>query len=83
MNKAKKFGLGLGTLALAYVVAPLASYAQEFSTSTAAETVTDTITDVSVIIAAVVGAIVGLLAALIGLGWGIRKFQRHVSGRKF
>jgi len=34
-------------------------------------------------IAAVVASIVGLLAALIGLRWGISRFMRWVSGRKF
>jgi len=30
-----------------------------------------------------VPTILVLLAALIGLGWGVRKFMKWVSGRKF
>lgn len=69
--------------ALAVVVLPSLASAQEFSTSTAETTVTGLIADISVIIAAVVTSIVGLYAALIGLGWGKRKIQQHVTGRKF
>jgi len=27
--------------------------------------------------------ILGVLAALLGLGYGVRKFRRYISGRKF
>lgn len=59
------------------------AYAAEFSTSTAAQAVNDAISNTSATIYSVVPVILGLLAALIGLGWGVRKFKAHVSGKKF
>jgi len=64
------------------VLAPALSFAQ-FSTTTAITTVTNAVTDTGTIIAGVVGVIIGLMVALIGLGWGVRKIQKHVTGRKF
>jgi len=58
------------------------AYAQ-YATTTAAENVNTAISDVGATIGSVVPTILVLLAALIGLGWGVRKFMRHVSGRKF
>jgi len=54
-----------------------------YSTSTAASAVTTNIADVGATIGAVVPTILLLMAALIGLGWGVRKFRQHVSGKKF
>lgn len=80
-NFAQKAGLAIGAgLVLAF---PFLANAQAYSTSTAVTSVTGNISDVASIIGGVVGAILALMAALIGLGWGVRKFQRHVSGRKF
>jgi len=61
---------------------PLLAHAQ-YSTTTAAGDVTAAIGDVGSVIGIVIPVILGLLAALIGLGWGVRKFKAHVSGRKF
>jgi len=54
-----------------------------FSTSTAGTTISSMITDVALIIGGVVGTILALYSALVGLGWGVRKFRRYVSGKKF
>lgn len=40
-------------------------------------------TDIGTVMAFVIPAILTLAIALVGLGWGWRKFQRYVSGRKF
>jgi len=57
--------------------------AQAYSTSTAASSVTTLVSDVSAVITQVVVVILALLAALLGLGWGVRKFKRYITGRKF
>lgn len=54
-----------------------------YSTSTAVTDVNTAIGAVGDTIGGVVPTILVLLAALIGLGWGVRKFKAHVSGRKF
>jgi len=54
-----------------------------FATTTAVSTVTDLITQLGLVIAGVVVAIMGLYAALLGLGWGIQKLRRYITGRKF
>jgi len=55
----------------------------QYSTSTAAASV-DTVTNgVGAMFAQNIPVMLVIMIALIGLGWGIRKFQRHVSGRKF
>jgi len=54
-----------------------------YSTTTAATAVTGLVSDVGSQLATVIPVILVLLAALIGLGWGVRKFMRHVSGKKF
>jgi len=55
----------------------------QYSTSTAAASV-DTVTNgVGSMFAQNIPVMLVIMIALIGLGWGIRKFQRHVSGRKF
>lgn len=58
------------------------AYAQ-YSTTTAATDVGTAIADVGSTIGANIPQILALLAALIGLGWGVRKFMKWVSGRKF
>lgn len=55
----------------------------QYSTTTASTNVISNINDVGATIGAVVPTILVLMAALIGLGWGVRKFRQHVSGRKF
>jgi len=55
----------------------------QYSTTTAAAAVVQNINDVGATIGAVVPTILLLMAALIGLGWGVRKFRKHVSGKKF
>jgi len=55
----------------------------QYSTSTAAASV-DTVTNgVGSMFAQNIPVMLVIMIALIGLGWGIRKFQKHVSGRKF
>jgi len=54
-----------------------------YSTTTAAGDVNTAIADVGSTIGLTVPTILGLLAALIGLGWGVRKFVKWVSGKKF
>jgi len=77
-KKEKLFLAVAGALALASQVG-----AEAFSTSTAPTIVNSLISDVALIIGAVVGTILGLLAALMGLGWGVKKFRRYITGRKF
>jgi len=55
----------------------------QYSTTTAAANV-DTVTNgVGTMFAQNIPVMLVIMIALIGLGWGIRKFQKHVSGRKF
>jgi len=55
----------------------------QYSTSTAAASV-DTVTNgVGSMFAQNIPVMLVIMIALIGLGWGVRKFQKHVSGRKF
>jgi len=54
-----------------------------YSTTTAAAAVTGLVSDVGSQFSTIIPVILVLLAALIGLGWGVRKFKAHVSGRKF
>jgi len=55
----------------------------QYSTTTAAASV-DTVTNgVGTMFAQNIPVMLVIMIALIGLGWGIRKFQKHVSGRKF
>jgi len=66
---------------LSFFFVPVA--AAQYSTTTAAADVNTAIANVGSTIGTVVPVILVLLAALIGLGWGVRKFRQHVSGRKF
>jgi len=55
----------------------------QYSTTTAAAQV-DTITNgVGAMFSQNIPVMLTIVIALIGLGWGLRKFQKHVSGRKF
>lgn len=55
----------------------------QYSTTTAAASV-DTVTNgVGAMFGQNIPVMLIILIALTGLGWGIRKFQKHVSGRKF
>jgi len=75
----KKIGIALGSF---LGLAPLAAFAQ-YSTSTAASQV-DTVTNgVGAMFAQNIPTMLVIMIALIGLGWGVRKFQKHVSGKKF
>jgi len=58
------------------------AYAQ-YSTSTAVTDQNALVADVGSTLQGEIPVILALLAALIGLGWGVRKFMRHVSGKKF
>jgi len=74
---------GVVTALALTVMASAVTYASELSTSTAISAVNALKTDVGLTMGEVITGILGLLAALIGLGWGVRKFMRWVSGRKF
>jgi len=55
----------------------------QYSTSTAAAQV-DTLTNgVGAMFSQNIPTMIIIMIALIGLGWGVRKFQKHVSGKKF
>ena len=55
----------------------------QYSTTTAAAQV-DTITNgVGAMFTQNIPVMLVIMIALIGLGWGVRKFQKHVSGKKF
>jgi len=82
-NMFKKIGYTVAGVALTLSTGAVAFADTAFGTSTAPGVITGVITDVAVIIGAVVVTILSLYAALVGLGWGIRKFRRYVSGNKF
>lgn len=67
---------------LGMAVMPFLAHAQ-YATTTASDSVNTLNADVGATIGATVPEILALLAALIGLGWGVRKFMKWVSGRKF
>jgi len=71
--------LGFGAMAGTALVA----HGQAFSTTTAVTTITSMISDTALIIGGVIVAILALYTALVGLGWGKRKFSKHVTGKKF
>jgi len=58
------------------------AYAQ-YSTTTAAANVDTVVNGVGSMFAQNIPVMLVIMIALIGLGWGVRKFQKHVSGRKF
>jgi len=55
----------------------------QYSTTTAAANVDSVTNGVGAMFAQNIPVMLVIMIALIGLGWGIRKFQKHVSGRKF
>jgi len=67
---------------IATVVAPFLAFA-DYATTTAITDVNTNISDVGSTIGGITPKLLALMAALIGLGWGVRKFRQHVSGRKF
>jgi len=79
VNKAK---ITVAASGIASLFLPMLAHAQ-YATSSAVTDVNNVIADVGSTIGGVVPTILVLLAALIGLGWGVRKFMRHVSGKKF
>jgi len=83
MNKTiARFG-GVSLAVLGVTLASAAHAQSAFGTTTAATSINDLTSAVAVIIGAVIGAILTLLAGLMGLGWGKRKVQGHITGRKF
>jgi len=83
MNTLKaKLIAGSGVVMTALTLAISSAHAQ-FSTTTAVTAVNTVVSDTGTIIGQVVVTILALMTALIGLGWGVRKFKRYVSGRKF
>jgi len=61
---------------------PLAAFAQ-YSTTTAASDVVTMANSTGQGISGTTGVILAIGAGLAALGWGWRKFHRHVSGRAF
>jgi len=55
----------------------------QYSTSTASANVDTVINGVGSMFAQNIPTMLVIMIALIGLGWGVRKFQKHVSGKKF
>jgi len=55
----------------------------QYSTTTAAASVDAVTNGVGSMFAQNIPVILVIMIALIGLGWGVRKFQKHVSGKKF
>jgi len=45
--------------------------------------VTSAVSDIGLIVAAVVGLVLVIWAALVGLGFGKRKVQKHITGEKW
>jgi len=58
------------------------AYAQ-YSTTTAGTQVTTMINDTAATFSSAIAVILGILAALTALGFIIRKFRKHVTGKKF
>jgi len=54
-----------------------------YSTSTAITDGLSAVSGVGDVIQGAVPAIIALMAALIGLGWIVSKFRKHVAGKKF
>jgi len=55
----------------------------QYATTTAVSDQNTLVANVGSSLQGEIPVILGLLAALIALGWGVRKFMRWVSGRKF
>lgn len=55
----------------------------QYSTTTAAASVDSVTNGVGAMFSQNIPTMLVIMIALIGLGWGLRKFQKHVSGRKF
>jgi len=72
-----------GISAFALMVIPALSNAQSISTSTATTAITGVISDLAVVFLAVITSLLVVWAGLVGFRWGLSKFQRYVSGRKF
>lgn len=83
MNKFSKLAVKIAGLTSAFMATVTLASAQAFGTSTAAGHVTQLSGDVALIIGAVIVSILGLLAALLGLGFGVNRFRKYVTGKKF
>lgn len=55
----------------------------QYATSSAAASVDSVTNGVGSMFSQNIPVMLVIMIALIGLGWGIRKFQKHISGRKF
>jgi len=77
-NKFTRIGVAVAVAAL-----PILANAQAIGTSTAETAVTGVIADLAVVFLAVITALLSVWAGLVGFRWGLSKFQRYVSGRKF
>jgi len=70
-------------IAGAAMLSPLMAFAADFSTSTASTQSANYINDVKSVIGDNMPLILGLVAALAALAWVVRKFSKHVTGKKF
>jgi len=68
-------------LSFVYSLVPVAH--AQYSTTTAAANVDLVTNGVGAMFAQNIPVMLAILIALIGLGWGLRKFQKHISGKKF
>jgi len=73
----------VGIVGVVSFLAPYLAFAESLSTSTVSTQTGNFIADVGAVLGSNIPTILGLLAALAGLGWVIRKFSKHVTGKKF
>lgn len=81
-NNMKNKIVALGSFITAFSLAGVA-FAADLSTTTGNQINDDFLSAVSGMIEHYIPEILVVVAVLIGIGWGVRKFQRHASGRKF
>ena len=67
----------------ASLLLPLLSFAQVYSTTTAAAEWNSSAADIGYMIGLSLVAVLGGAAALIGLGFGWRHLKKYITGRKF
>jgi len=78
-----KIAKSIGMAVVGFALVPALAFAQQLSTSTVPTVVNNVTSDVSQIVYQVIGGILALMVALLGLGWGVRRVKRYITGRKF
>jgi len=76
-----KFGAGVAGAVAVFATTLMASAATYDATSSIA-TVQQATTEVGTILAGILAGIVAILVGLLGLGMGLRKIRRHITGGK-